>query len=62
MRQPRQSLIGGIPVNRAHAAQVARVEGLQQIERLCTAYFTDDDSIGSVSESGPQQVRDRDGR
>ena len=62
MRQARQGLLGGIPVNRAEAAQVARVEGLQQIECLRAAYLAHDDSIGSVPESGPQQVRDRDGR
>src|SRR4029077_9282065 len=62
MRQTRQGLLGRVPVNRAEAAQVARVEGLQQIECLCAAHLADDDSIGPVPESGPQQIRDRDGR
>ena len=53
MRQARQSLLGGVPVNRAKAAQVACVEGLQQIERLRAAHFANDDSIGPVPESGP---------
>ena len=48
MRQARQSLLGGVSVNRAEAAQVARVEGLQQIERLRAAHLADDDSIGAV--------------
>src|SRR5256885_1853025 len=62
MRQARQRLIGGIPMNRAEAAKVTRVECLQQVERLRPAYLTDDDSIGSVPQSGTEQVRDRDGR
>src|SRR3954470_7917504 len=62
MRQARQGLLGGVPVNRAEAAQVARVESLQQIECLRAAHLADDDSIGSMPESGPQQIRDRDRR
>ena len=34
MRQARQRLLGGIRVNRAEASEMARVERLEQIERL----------------------------
>ena len=58
MRQPHQRLVGGVRVNRAEAAEVARVQGLQQIECLGAAHLADEDAIGPMPERRPQQVGD----
>src|SRR5713101_4266321 len=62
MRQPRQGLLGGVRVNRAHAAEMSRVQRLEQVECLRTAYLPDQDAIGPVTECRAHQIRNRDRR
>ena len=54
MREPRQCLLGGVRVNRRQAAEVAGVERLQQVERLRTADFSNQNAIGVSPEQGPR--------
>ena len=44
------------------AAQVSRVQRLEQIERFGTAHLADQDAVGAMAQRGAQQVCDRDGR
>ena len=36
-----------------------RVQGLQQVERFCSSYLSDEDAIRAVPQRGAEQVRDR---
>ena len=45
-----------IGVQRRHRAFVARVHGLQHVERFRTAAFADDDSFGPHTQGVPHQV------
>ena len=49
-------------MNGAETAQMTRVQGLQQVERLGAAYLTDQDPIRPVTQRRPQKIRDGDGR
>ena len=53
MRQPRQGLLGGVRVNRAHAAEMPSVQRLQQIERFRASHLADEDAVGPVAKRGP---------
>src|SRR2546428_7318314 len=57
VRQSCERLLGGIAMDSCHAAEVARVECLQQIECFGATYFTDDDAIRTVPQSRTEEVR-----
>ena len=56
MRQARECLLGGVRVDGAQAAEMARVQRLQQVEGLGAADLADEDAIGPV----PQVPREAD--
>ena len=58
MRQARQGLLGGVCVDRAQTAEMARVQRLQQVERLSAAHLADEDAIRPMTKRGPEQVGD----
>ena len=43
-------------MQRAHRAVMAGVHGLQQVERLGSAHFADDDPLGTHTQAVPDQV------
>jgi hypothetical protein len=49
--QPRERLVRRIGVDRRQALEVARVQCLEQVERLGTAYLPDQGPVGEVRRS-----------
>ena len=62
VREPRESLLGRICVNRADSALMSRIQRLQQIKRFWAPNFADDDPIGPMSQRCADEIRDRDCR
>lgn len=52
-----KGLLGGVRVNRAQAAEVTRIQRLKEVEGLGTAYFPEQDAIGSMPQRCPEQIR-----
>jgi hypothetical protein len=61
-REPGNRLARGIGMDGRKAAGMAGVPGLEQIESFAAADFAQDDAIGPVTESRPEQVPDSHGR
>jgi hypothetical protein len=58
MRQPRERLLSGVRMDRAQAAEMSGVQGLQQVECLGAADFADQNAIGPMTKRGAEQVGD----
>ena len=56
MGQAHQCLLWRIGVDGAQAPEVARVQGLEQVERFGPADFPDENAIGPMPERGSQQI------
>ena len=56
MRQPRECLARRVRMDRAQAAKMSRIEGLQQIERLRPAHLADENAIGPMPKGGAEQI------
>src|ERR1700752_516804 len=61
MRKPRQRLLGVVRVNCSHAPEMARVQRLQEVERLRTADLPNEDPVGAMAERRADEIRDGDG-
>ena len=52
----RQSVAGGVGVNRGHRSFVTRVHRLQHVEGFLAADLADDDSVGTHTQAVDQQL------
>ena len=59
--EARECLLRGVRMDGAQAAEMTRVERLQQVEGLGATDLTDEDAIGPVRSAARKQIRDRDG-
>src|SRR6185312_5301350 len=50
----------GVGMNRGERAVVARVHGLQHVERLAAAHFADDDAVGAHAQTVAHEIALRD--
>src|ERR1700741_2967314 len=58
--EARQHVAGAVGVTGRHRAVVARVHGLEHVQRLTGAALSDDDPVGPHPEGVPDELADRD--